>query len=112
MIDFVFSDDFYSAMNTVWQGEWNMPLRDLSGVTLGDSVLPLYSEAMANLADAVNKNQYGYTTWTFLPPATNTYLISGIEEVWLKSITTQDYLTQFDAIFQQELLEGKVPAVP
>ena len=112
VIDYVFSPDFYSAMNTVWQGEWNMPLRDLSGVTLGDTVLPLYSEAMANLAAAVNDNQYGYTTWTFLPPATNTYLISGIEEVWLGSITTQEYLTQIDATFQQELAEGKVPAVP
>lgn len=112
VIDYVFSPEFYSAMNTVWQGEWNMPLRDLSGVSLGDSVLPLYSEAMANLAAAVNENQYGYTSWTFLPPATNTYLISGIEEVWLGSITTQDYLTQLDTLFQQELTEGKVPSVP
>ncbi len=112
VIDYVFSPEFYSAMNTVWQGEWNMPLRDLSGVTLGEGVLPLYSEAMANLAAAVNENQYGYTTWTFLPPATNTYLISGIEEVWLGSITTQDYLAALDAQFQQELAEGKVPAVP
>lgn len=112
VIDYVFSEEFYSAMNTAWQGEWNMPLRDLSGVTLGDEVLPLYTEVMANLAAAVNQNQFGYTTWTFLPPATDTYLISGIEEVWLGSITTQDYLTQLDAIFQQELAEGKVPAVP
>ena len=112
VIDYVFTEEFYSAMNTAWQGEWNMPLRDLSGVTLGDEVLPLYSEVMADLAAAVNQNQFGYTTWTFLPPATNTYLISGIEEVWLGSITTQDYLTQLDTIFQQELAEGKVPAVP
>ncbi len=112
VIDFVFNDKFYSAMNTVWQGEWNMPLRDLSAVKLGEGVLPLYSEAMTNLAAAVNENQYGYTTWTFLPPATDTYLISGIEEVWLGSITTQDYLSQLDGIFQKEMAEGKVPAVP
>ena len=32
VIDYVFSDKFYGDMNTVWQGEWNMPLRDLSKV--------------------------------------------------------------------------------
>jgi raffinose/stachyose/melibiose transport system substrate-binding protein len=112
VIDYVFSNEFYGAMNTVWQGEWNMPLRDLSGVTLGEGVLPLYGEAMGALASAVNANQYGYTTWTFFPPATDSYIVSGIEEVWLGSITTQDFLTQLDATFQQELSEGKVPTIP
>jgi raffinose/stachyose/melibiose transport system substrate-binding protein len=112
VIDFVFSDDFYGAMNTVWQGEWNTPLRDLSNVKLGEGVLPLYGEAMATLAAAVNDNQYGYTTWTFLPPATNSYVVSGIEQVWLNQITTEQFLEQLDATFKQEKGEGKVPAVP
>lgn len=111
-IDFVFSDNFYGQMNTVWQGEWNMPLRDLSKVQLGKDVLPLYGEAMANLAASVNANQYGYTTWTFLPPATNSYVVSGIEEVWLGRITTQQFLETLNATFQQEKSEGKVPAIP
>lgn len=112
VIDYVFSSDFYSAMNTVWQGEWNTPLRDLSAVKLGDSVMPLYAEVMGNLATAVNANQYGYTTWTFLPPATDTYLVSGMEEVWLGQTTTQDFLAKLDAAFQQEKAEGKVPTIP
>jgi raffinose/stachyose/melibiose transport system substrate-binding protein len=111
-IDYIFSEAFYEAMNTVWQGEWNVPLRDLSNVKLGEGVLPLYTEAMTNLASAVDANQYGYTTWTFLPPATNTYLVSGIEEVWLDQITPEDYLAALDAAFQQERAEGKVPAIP
>jgi raffinose/stachyose/melibiose transport system substrate-binding protein len=112
VIDYVFSDTFYADMNAVWQGEWNIPLRDLSGVTLGDNVLPLYSETMKVLAASVDANQYGYTTWTFLPPATVTYLVSGMEEVWLGRITTAEYLAQWDAIFKQEQAEGKVPAIP
>lgn len=112
VIDFVFSEDFYGAMNSVWQGEWNMPLRDLDNVTIADTVLPLYGEAMGNLAEAVNANQYGYTTWTFLPPATNSYVVSGIEEVWLGATTVEAFLAQLDATFQQELAEGKVPAIP
>ena len=81
-------------MNTVWQGEWNTAARDLSQVKLGDDVLPLYGETMETLAASVNADQYGYTTWTFLPPATDTYLVSGIEEVWLGKITTADFLAE------------------
>ncbi len=80
VIDYVFSDKFYGDINSVWQGEWNMPLKDLSKVQVAAEVLPLYTEAMKNLASSVNDGQYGYTTWTFMPPASVTYLVSGIEE--------------------------------
>ncbi|UVK50604.1 extracellular solute-binding protein [Mesorhizobium sp. AR02] len=112
VLDYMFSDKFYGDMNSVWQGEWNLPLKDLSGVKLSDKVLPLYTEVMKNLSSAVGAGQYGYTTWTFLPPATDTYLVSGMEEVWLKKLTSKDYLKKLDETFQQEKAAGKVPAVP
>ncbi len=112
VIDYVFSDKFYGDMNSVWQGEWNTPLRDLSNVKMSADVLPLYTEAMTNLAASVNDGQYGYTTWTFLPPATNTYLVSGMEEVWLNKLTSADFLAKLDELFKQEAGEGKVPAIP
>jgi len=112
VIDYVFSDKFYGDMNTVWQGEWNTPLKDLSKVQVGAEVLPLYTETMKGLADAVNANQYGYTTWTFLPPATDTYIVSGIEEIWLGKLTTADFLAKLDETFKQEQSEGKVPSIP
>ncbi|AEH88818.1 ABC transporter substrate-binding protein [Mesorhizobium sp. LNHC221B00] len=112
VLDTIFSDKFYGDMNSVWQGEWNLPLKDLSGVKLSDKVLPLYTETMKNLSSAVGAGQYGYTTWTFLPPATDTYLVSGMEEVWLKKISSKDYLKKLDDAFQQEKAAGKVPAVP
>jgi len=112
VIDYLFSEKFYTDINNVWQGEWNMPLRDLSGVSLNDNVIPLYTESMAALAAAVNNNQYGYTTWTFLPPATNSFVVSGIEEVWLGSLTTEDFLAEMENIFQGELAEGKVAEIP
>lgn len=112
VIDYVFSDKFYGDINTVWQGEWNTPLKDLSKVKIGAEVLPLYGETMKSLADAVGKNQYGYTTWTFLPPATDTYLVSGMEEVWLGKITTAQFLEKLNAAFLEEKAAGKVPAIP
>ncbi|TIP13268.1 ABC transporter substrate-binding protein [Mesorhizobium sp.] len=112
VIDYVFTDKFYSAINSVWQGEWNLPLRDLSAVKLSDKVLPLYPEVMKNLSSAVGDGRYGYTTWTFLPPGTDSYLVSGMEEVWLKKITSKDYLKKLDDTFKQEKDAGKVPAIP
>lgn len=112
VIDYVFSDEAYSKLNTDWPGEWNMPLADLSGVVLGEDVLPLYTQAMQVLAQSVSENEYGYTTWTFLPPATNNFLINGIEEVWLGRRTVEAYLQELDETFRQEMSEGKVPATP
>jgi raffinose/stachyose/melibiose transport system substrate-binding protein len=112
VIDFVFSEDFHSRMNSVWLGERNMPLKDLSGVTIDEGVMPLHGETMATLAEAAAANWYGCTTWTFLPPATDTYLVSGMEEVWLGAITTQPFLETLDPTLQGELAEGKVPAIP
>lgn len=112
VLDYIFTPQFYGAMNSVWQGEWNLPLKDLSGVKLSDKVTPLYTETMKNLATAVGDGRYGYTTWTFLPPATDTYLVSGMEEVWLKKISSKDYLKKWDDTFKQEKDQGKVPAIP
>lgn len=112
VIDYVFSEAFYADINSAWQGEWNMPLRDLSNVTLSEEVLPLYTASMTALADSVNQNQYGYTTWTFMPPATNSYVVSGIEEVWLNQVTTEEFLAKLDEIFQEEFTDGKVAEIP
>ena len=112
VIDFVFTPAVYGSLNSAWQGEWNSPLKDLSQVKMADNVMPLFTETMQTLAKSVNEGDYGYTTWTFLPPATNSYLINGIEEVWLGRATTADFLAKLDASFQKELADGKVPAVP
>ncbi|UVC07481.1 extracellular solute-binding protein [Rhizobium sp. TH2] len=112
VLDYMFSDEFYSAMNSVWQGEWNLPLVDLSKVKLSDKVLPLYTEVMKELSAAVGAGNYGYTTWTFLPPATDTYLVSGMEEVWLKKTSTTDFLKKLDETFKGEKEAGKAPAIP
>jgi raffinose/stachyose/melibiose transport system substrate-binding protein len=112
VLDYMFQDDFYGTINSVWQGEWNLPLADLSKVKLSDKVLPLYTETMKNLSEAVGAGKYGYTTWTFLPPATDTYLVSGMEEVWLKKISSADFLKKLDESFKAEKDAGKAPAIP
>jgi raffinose/stachyose/melibiose transport system substrate-binding protein len=99
-------------MNSAWQGEWNIPLKDISSVKMASEVTPLFTETMKTLSASVADGKYGYTTWTFLPPATDSYIINGIEEVWLKKISPTDYLTKLDESFQKESKAGKAPAVP
>lgn len=112
VINYVFSPEVYASMNSAWQGEWNIPLKDISNVKMADDVMPLFTETMKELSSSVNQGNYGYTTWTFLPPATDSYLINGIEEVWLKKIDSRAFLTKLDQTFQQELKAGKAPSVP
>ena len=111
-ISYIFSPEVYGSMNSAWQGEWNIPLKDMSAVKMADNVSPLFTDTMKTLSTAVNDGNYGYTTWTFLPPATDSYLINGIEQVWLNKATTAEFLDKMDASFQKELKGGKAPAVP
>lgn len=112
VINFVFSPEVYGSMNSAWQGEWNIPLKDISDVKMADDVSPLFTDTMKTLAASVNDGNYGYTTWTFLPPATDSYLINGIEEVWLDKIDTNAFLTKLNDTFEKEFKAGKAPAVP
>lgn len=112
VIDYVFSGDFYGAIVPQWQGEWNVPLADLSKVTLKGEVTPLYQEATTMIADALASGNYGYTTWTFWPPKSEQYIISGVEELWLGTATPEKFLSGLQELFAAELAEGSVPPLP
>ncbi len=67
---------------------------------------------IGELNDASSAGNYGYTTWTFWPPKTETYLIEEIEKVWAGDITVEDYLQGLQDSFAAELEAGDVPPVP
>ena len=64
------------------------------------------------LNEAAAQNNYGYTTWTFWPPKSDTYIYEQIEKVWAGSLTTKDYLAGLQTLFTQELKDGTVPPLP
>jgi raffinose/stachyose/melibiose transport system substrate-binding protein len=111
VLDFIFTPEAYGNLNSDWQGEWNIPLSDLSGVVMKPGVLPLFTRSMANLAEAVAKGEYGYTSWAFFPPETGDYTIE-IEEVWLGRQTPEQFLEQMQSTFEREKADGLVPALP
>ena len=53
------------------------------------------------------QGNFGYTTWTFWPPATEDYLIHGIEQVWLGQISTADYLAKMRNCSQRRWLRAE-----
>ena len=80
--------------------------QDLTGVNPG----------LAEILDAMNaafaEGNYGYTTWTFWPPESETYLIEEIEKVWAGEMTAEEYLQGHQEIFDEERAAGAVPPIP
>lgn len=112
VFEFMLTPKFYQDMNRDWPGKWALPVRDLSPEMLKGIGYPLFEKTVAQMHHAFAKGPYGFTTWTFWPNATNTYLIEGIEQVWLNRITSEAYLGRLQSLFAGELKDGKVPPLP
>lgn len=112
VFEFMLSPKFYENMNRDWPGKWALPVKDLEPDLLQGIGYPLFEKTIAGLHDAFSKGQFGFTTWTFWPNASNSYVIEGIEQVWLNRITTEAFLTRLQTVFAQEFREGKVPPLP
>ena len=84
---------------------------DLSGQDLS-TIDPRHAEMLTRLNEAYAANNYGYTTWTFWPPATETYLIEEVEKVWAGEETSEQYLAGHQERFDAERAAGAVPPIP
>jgi raffinose/stachyose/melibiose transport system substrate-binding protein len=54
----------------------------------------------------------GYTTWTFFPPRTETYMIDYFENVITGRLTAREYCAGIQSRFAAERRQGRVPAAP
>jgi raffinose/stachyose/melibiose transport system substrate-binding protein len=84
---------------------------DLTGQDLS-KVDPRLAEMQAALNEAYAAGNYGYTTWTFWPPETETYLIEEVEKVWAGDVTPEQYLEGHQEKFDAEREAGAVPPIP
>ncbi|MDQ3227228.1 MAG: ABC transporter substrate-binding protein, partial [Chloroflexota bacterium] len=80
--------------------------QDLTGVNPG------LAEILAAMNEAFAANNFGYTTWTFWPPESETYLIEEIEKVWAGELTSEEYLQGHQEQFDAEREAGAVPPIP
>lgn len=84
----------------------NLEGQDLSAVNPG------LTEILTALGKAFAANNYGYTTWTFWPPESETYLIEQVEKVWAGEMTAEEYLRGHQEVFDKERQAGAVPPIP
>lgn len=71
-----------------------------------------HAAILTALNGASAKNNYGYTTWTFWPPKTETLLIEQIEKVWAGDQTVAQYLQNIQTQFDEEKKAGVIPPMP
>jgi raffinose/stachyose/melibiose transport system substrate-binding protein len=112
VLNFLLSDAVFNTINRDWPGKWTLPLKSVTQAKLDALGYPMFAKAMGDFTKSIEAGTYGYATWTFWPPATEQYLIQGIEQVWLDRATPAAYLQRMDGIFQQELKQGKAPPIP
>lgn len=72
---------------------------------------PQFMHQTTTVSRAIASGNYGYTTWTFWPDRTEQYIINGIEKVWAKEITPQQYMDKVNTEFQADLKAGRVPPI-
>lgn len=70
---------------------------------------PNFSRAYDQMAVNSSAGNVGYTTWTFWPPQSDTYIIDSMDGVITGSTKPQDYCAGLQNVFKTELAQGKVP---
>ena len=108
-IDYLFSPDTQAALVT----QCGLPPApvELDPADLAD-LDPRHAELLGALNEASAANDYGYTTWTFWPPETETYLYEEVEKVWAGEVTAEQYLQGHQERFDAEREAGAVPPIP
>ena len=86
-----------------------LPPIQVSAADFGSKADPRTVKLYSQLSAA---KTVGYTTWTFFPQQTETYMIQYFENVITGKLSVSDYCAGIQAKFAPELAAGKVPTAP
>jgi ABC-type sugar transport system, periplasmic component len=67
-----------------------------------------YVEVYDILLDAMDKGNIGYCSWTYWPPATDTYSWSNLEALYLEQLSMDEYLKNLQEKYDEDVENGKV----
>jgi raffinose/stachyose/melibiose transport system substrate-binding protein len=77
-----------------------------------DVVDPVVKDMWLMLNDALDKGDYGYTTYAFYPPETRVYIYEGIVNVLEGNTTVKEYLEKVQTLTNKEREAGFLPILP
>ncbi len=83
-------------------------------ITFQDSEIPSNADPRAarvltELNKAVATGNYGYVTWTWWPPKSDTFVFQGFEKVLTNKMSPAEYCQQLADLFKQESAQGNLP---
>jgi raffinose/stachyose/melibiose transport system substrate-binding protein len=87
---------------------YNIPI-DFQASQLPSKIDPRSARVLTELNTAVAAGNYGYVTWTWWPPKTDTFVYEGLEQVLTNKITPKAYCEQLGKLFAEEKSAGVVP---
>ena len=113
VLDWLYSDPRRIAqlISDIGGGEYVVPLR-IAPEDFPADADPRVVDALEAFAATFEQGRYGYTTWSFWPPATAQIIISGIEQVWNGNITPEEYCADQQRAFEEDMAAGNVPPIP
>jgi raffinose/stachyose/melibiose transport system substrate-binding protein len=92
-------------------GEWMVPLNYTPEDFPADTD-PRIVRFFSDFAQVTGQGRYGYTTWTFWPAQPNVQLWEAVESVWAGDITTEEYLAEQQALWDEARADGKTLPIP
>jgi len=88
---------------------YNIPIA-IDKSDLPSSMDPRSARLLTSVQDALTAGKFGYATWTWWGPKADTFVYQGVDKVLNGKLSSKDYCSQLNDIFQQELKAGNVPA--
>jgi raffinose/stachyose/melibiose transport system substrate-binding protein len=72
---------------------------------------PRAARVLTSLNKAFSSGNYGYVTWTWWPPKSDTFVYEGIEQVLTNKMSAAEYCKQLASMFNTEKQQGDVPQI-
>ena len=110
ILDTIMTEKVYADITPLWPGAWNIPVKNIPENVPG--ILPEYSKYEREMGAALDAGNFGFTTWSFFPQATQNAFVDEIEKVWLGEQTPAGMLEKIQGIFAEEFAKGLVPPLP
>ena len=107
ILDFIYSNEFFTAINDIWPGYWAVPIKDLDIPEDSAGVAGVWNDTLRDVYASIEAGKYGYYSLSFFPAATEV-ASQDIDCIWQGTMTAEEVLSNMDAEFEKELADGRV----